>query len=100
MANDVYTTVRDGHECDQSKPSEKRQRPLKLFLPNDALEFVAMDIPVPLPKTLSGHQFVLKMTDCYAKVTRYVGTLKTTALDIVSLSLDTGKFQMESPNSF
>lgn len=47
-----------------------------------------MYIPGPLLKTMCVNQFILVMTDCYAKFTKAVFTSKTAALHIVSLFLN------------
>lgn len=77
VASDVYDTVRDCRSCTQDRTHGKKQRDLKLFFPDGALEHVSMDILGPLLKTKHGNQFVTPMTDRYTKLTRAISTKKT-----------------------
>lgn len=88
LANEVYTTARDCCECARNKPSKKWRRPQQLFPTSGPLQLVATDILVPLPKTLIGHQLVLRNKYRYEKLTRSLPTSKTTVSHIASLSLD------------
>lgn len=82
MANKVYMTVRDCRECVRNKPSEKKQRPLQLFMARGALEFIVIDILAPLPKTLNKIQFVLVIKDFYWKLMKSMMTSKTTVYHV------------------
>lgn len=50
-ANNVCTTVKDCQFCARHRRANKKQQKLHLFPPAGLLEFVAVDISGPLPKT-------------------------------------------------
>lgn len=76
MATNVYRAVRDGFECAQNMTWDKSWRPLQLFPASGPLEFVAIDILRPSPKTLNAKQYVLVMTDFYSNLTRAIPMCK------------------------
>ncbi|CDF40971.1 unnamed protein product [Chondrus crispus] len=70
MANNVYSTVRNCQSCSATRSTIVRhQKDIKLFPAAGPLEFVAMDLLGPLPKTAHGNQFVLVITDLFSKLT-------------------------------
>jgi Integrase zinc binding domain len=81
IAEDVYETVL---QCDifaRNRISEKmKTNPLKLFPANGPLEFVAMDILGPLPRTKHGNRFLLLIRYRYSKVTKTVPLRTVTPL--------------------
>lgn len=79
MANDVYATVYACKSCARNNPRYKRQRPLQVFPPSESLDFIAMDILDPLPRTRNGNQKVVVTTYWYVKLKRAIPTAKTTA---------------------
>lgn len=48
----------------------KNKRHLTLSPPTSSLEFIAVDIPGPLPRTKNGGGYVLIITDHYSKSAR------------------------------
>lgn len=85
MVIENYMTVRDCPECFQRISPKKQKRPLKLFLPSDRLEFIAMDILLPLPNTLEANLFVWLMSERYRKLKRAVLKNNMPASRIASL---------------
>ena len=71
MTVDIHFTV---DRCDSyARNRIKDQRniyPMKLFPAANPLEFVAMDILGPLPKTKHGKRFILVVTDRFSKLTK------------------------------
>ena len=89
MANDVYETVQRCESCAATRGTQyTKQKHLRLFPANGPLEFVAMDILGPLPKTKQGNQFVVVLTDRYSKLTRAIPTGKTTATTVATIFVD------------
>jgi transposase InsO family protein len=81
MASDVAETVRNCATCAKNRIKERtRTSFLKLFPASAPLEFVAIDILGPLPKTGHGNRFLLVITDRFSKLTRTVPLRTTTAL--------------------
>lgn len=81
MAADVTETVRSCTTCAKNRIKERtRTSFLKLFPASAPLEYVAIDILGPLPKTSHGNRFLLVMTDRFSKLTRTVPLRTTTAL--------------------
>jgi RNase H-like domain found in reverse transcriptase/Integrase zinc binding domain/Integrase core domain len=73
MASDVANTVNNCTVCAKNRISErKRTSFLKLFPASEPLEYIAVDILGPLPKTEHGNQFLLVITDRFSKLTRTV----------------------------
>ena len=89
MANDAYQTVRNCASCAATRGTRVRhQKDLKLFPAAGPLEFVAMDLLGPLPKTTHGNRHVLVMTDRFTKLTRSIPLRTTTASVVASAFLD------------
>jgi transposase InsO family protein len=81
MAADVTKTVRSCATCAKNRIKERtRTSFLKLFPASAPLEYVAINIHGPLPKTSHGNRFLLVMTDRFSKLTRTVPLRTTTAL--------------------
>jgi transposase InsO family protein len=81
MAADVAETVRSCTTCAKNRIKERNRTSfLKLFPASAPLEYVAIDILGPLPKTGHGNRFLLVMTDRFSKLTRTVPLRTTTAL--------------------
>lgn len=73
IRNDVSLTGKNCHSCAKTCGSPHRhQHNLKLFQPNETLEFLAMCILGPLQKTDTGNRFVLFITNQNHKLTKTV----------------------------
>ena len=73
MASDVYNTVKECSSCASVRGTLfKHQKYLKLFPAAGPLEFIAIDILGPLPKTRKGNQVVLVITDRFSKICRAI----------------------------
>lgn len=88
VANDFYTTVEDCRECVQNKSSEKPRHSIQLLPASVRLEFIAMDILVPLLKRLNGNWLVLVMKGRCATSRRGLSTSKTIASHTASLFME------------
>jgi Integrase zinc binding domain len=81
MAAYIADTVRTCTTCAKNRIKERTHTSfLKLFPASAPLEYVAIDILGPLPKTGHGNRFLLVMTDRFSKLTRTVPLRTTTAL--------------------
>jgi hypothetical protein len=66
MALYVTNTVRNYNTCAKYRVKERyRSSYLKLFPATRTLDYVAIDILGPLPKTEHGNRFLLVMTDSF-----------------------------------
>ena len=81
LYTDVAEVVRNCPVCSRNRIHErKRTSFLKLFPATEPLEYVAMDILGPLPKTEHGHRFLLVICDRFSKLTRTVPLRSISAL--------------------
>jgi hypothetical protein len=93
MYKDVEETVRHCTVCAKNRVTErKRTSFLKLFPANGPLEFVAMDILGPLPKTERGMHFLLVISDRFSNLTRTVPLRTITALVVAKAFCDAWVF--------
>ena len=84
MANDAFSTIRNCAPCAATWGTLVRhQKDLKLFPAAGRLDFVAMDLLGPSPKTTHGNRHVLFMTDRFTKLTRSI-LLRTTTASVVA----------------
>ena len=89
MAMDVFNTVRQCSSCAKERLSLRRHsRFLKLFPAERPLEYVAINILGPLPRTQSGNKYLLVITDRYSKYVRTVPLRKVTAWNIAKAFCD------------
>ena len=69
MAMDVYNTVRQCSSCAKERIAlRKHSSFLHLFPAQKPLEFVAIDILGPLPRSSSGNRYLLAITDRFSKM--------------------------------
>lgn len=89
MAADVYGWVAACATCAKNSLMINRQtHPMRLFPAREPFAAIAMDLLGPLPKTQTGHEYLLVMCDRFTKLTRAVPLKDTTAMDVVSAFLD------------
>ena len=80
MALDAYHTVRKCSSCTRERITlRKHATHLSLFSAQAPLEYVAIDILGPLPKTTYGHRYLLCITDRYSKMVRTIPLKNITA---------------------
>ena len=83
MAFDAYNTVRNCVECAKRRIKLRKHASfLKLFPAKCPGEHVAIDILGPLPRTQSGYQYILCMTDRYSKLALVAPLRTITALRV------------------
>lgn len=97
-AKDVKDLVKSCSKWHKMPGNYWHQRHLKLFRANWPLEFVRMDILVPLPKTSTWNKFAIIMTDRYLKQTRGIPVSKTTSLHASLASIDDCIMHQNIPN--
>ena len=98
MAMDVFNTVRQCSSCAKERLSLRRHsRFLKLFPAERPLEYVAIDILGPLPRTQSGNKYLLVITDRYSKYVRTVPLRNITAWNIAKALCDHWAFVFGPP---
>ncbi|CAN8075930.1 unnamed protein product [Agarophyton chilense] len=73
MADDVYTFVGQCQSCVRTRGGiRKHRKNLKLFPAAGPLEFVAIDLLGPLPKTKKGYQHILEITNRCSRLSRAI----------------------------
>jgi Integrase zinc binding domain/Chromo (CHRromatin Organisation MOdifier) domain len=98
MHKEVEEIVRRCTVCAKNRVTErKRTSFLKLFPASGPLEFVAMDILGPLPKTEHGNRFLLVISDRFSKLTRTVPIRTITALGVAKAFCDAWVFSYGPP---
>lgn len=85
MANVVYKPGRKFRSCTQNWSRVTHKQKLQLFLAAGPLEFVAIDILGPLPRTKTGNQHVFIIKDQLSKLTRAIHTAKINSMQIVTI---------------
>jgi hypothetical protein len=89
MNKEVEETDRHCTVCAKNRVTErKRTSFLKLFPASGPLEFVAMDILGPLPKTEHWNGFLLVLSDRFSKLTQTVPLRTITALGVAKAFCD------------
>lgn len=88
MAADIDCIICNCTSCARSSTKYRHKRSMHLFSASGSLEFGAMDIVGPLPKTTQGIQHISVISDCYSKLARAVPTSRTTATHVANVSID------------
>ena len=71
MTVDIHHMVTNCTACAKNRMKEQRNvYPMRLFPATKPLEYVAMDILGPLPRTRHGMRFILVVTDRFTKLTK------------------------------
>lgn len=100
MAADTATTVRECVSCSKNRIRLIKQvNPMRLFPPSEPLESVAMDILGPLPKSKSGSQFILVITDRFSKLTQVVPLRRIKAYDVALAFVEEWVFKCGPPKT-
>ena len=98
MAADCATTVRECNSCAKNRVRLMKQaNPMKLFPATRPLETVAIDILGPLPKSKSGHRFILVITDRFTKLTQVIPLKRIKAYDVAVALVDEWIFKYDPP---
>ena len=98
MAKDVFSHVRNCASCAATRGTQVRhQKDLKLFPAAGPLDFVAMDLLGPLPKTAHGNRHVLVMTDRSTKLTRSIPLRTPTTSVVDNAFLDNSVYVYGAP---
>ena len=83
MALDAYQTFRQCSSCTRERITlRKHATCLSLFPAQAPLEYVAIDISGPLPKTNDGHRYLQCITDRYSKIVRTIPLKNITAATV------------------
>ena len=72
---------------------------MKLFMATRPLESVGIDILGPLPKSKSGHRFIVVITDRFSKLTQIVAVKRIRAWDIAVAFVDEWVFKYGPPQT-
>lgn len=87
MTNKVYKTVNYYSTCAWNGSSQNFKRKVQFFLTNGTLEFVTIDIPVLLLRTVSGNQYKIVMICGLLKFILATLTGRTSSSHIASVFL-------------
>ena len=83
MTVDIHHLVENCTTCAKNRMKEQKNvYPMRLFPATKPLEFVAMDILGPLPRTQHGMRFILVITDRFTKLTKTVALRTITSLAV------------------
>ena len=83
LSMDVYQTVKKCSHCAREAGLlRKRKQHVSLFPAHEPLEFLAIDILGPLPKTPRGNQFILVVCDRFTKLVRTIPLRTITSLAV------------------
>jgi transposase InsO family protein len=97
LSKEAYEVVKRCTECIQEQLASRPVRTqLKLFPSSGPLEFVAIDILGPLPKTNQGHQYLLVISDRFTKLVRTIPLRRITSL-MVAQSFSSGWVYIYGP---
>ena len=83
MTVDIHHLVENCVACAKNRMKEQKNvYPMRLFPATRPLEYVAMDILGPLPRTKHGMRFILVITDRFTKLTKTVALRTITSLAV------------------
>ena len=90
LGKDCVATVRSCPNCaaQRLKRGPKRSTPLRIFPPDNPLEFLAMDVLGALPATARGNRFVLCITDRFTKMSVAIAVPDQTASTVAQAFVD------------
>lgn len=90
LAKDCLAMVRRCPSCSalRLKRGPKRTYPLTIFPPDRPLEFIAIDVLGPLPRTSRGNQYVLCICDRFSKMSIAVAMPDQTASTVARALVD------------
>ena len=100
MANDVFQTVRNCRSCARVRGTTyKHRRFLRLFPAEYPLQFVAIDLLGPLPRTTNGNRHVLVITDRFSKLSRAVPLVRINSTSVVRAFLENWAYPYALPET-
>ena len=98
MSVDIHHLVEECEPCARNRiKGQGNVYPMKLFPATKPLEFVAMDILGPLPRTKHGMRFILVVTDRFTKLTKTEALRTITALSVAKAFCKTWVFNYGTP---
>ena len=100
MTIDIHHLVENCTACSKNRMKEQRNvYPMRLFPATKPLEYVAMDILGPLPRTKHGMRFILVITDRFTKLTKTVPLRTITSLAVARAFCRDWVFSYGTPNT-
>ena len=98
MTVDIHHQVENCKSCAMNRIKDQRNvYPMRLFPARRPLEYVAMDILGPFPRTKHGMRFILVITDRFSKLTRTVALRTITSLSVAKAFCRTWVFSYGTP---
>ena len=98
MTVDIHHVVENCQSCAMNRIKDQRNvYPMRLFPARKPLEFVAMDILGPFPRTRHGMRFILVITDRFSKLTKTAALRTITALSVAKAFCRTWVFNYGTP---
>lgn len=88
MSNDLYTTVAQCQSCAVQGTIAGHQKHLNLSPAAEPLEFIAVNILDPFPKTKSVNQHVTVLTDQYTKLKMAIPVATETSTSATTIFFD------------
>ena len=98
MSVDINQWVEDCSSCAKNRvKDQKHVYKMKLFPATKPLEYVAMDILGPLPRTKHGKRFILVITDRFTKLTKTEPLRTITSLAVAKAFCKTWVYNFGTP---
>lgn len=89
MISDIHGTIAKRNTCAQNRVALRRHTsPLTLFPATEPLTELSVDILGPLPTSKRGYQFILVITNRFAKMANCIALRSITAISVVSAVLE------------